>query len=97
MEGVKTTSEALDAALRNLDQIDESNWGPWKLDRQTRHIYIEKPTAYDISVDDLIGDALLLTLRHMEEKTWLDNAGLGAVVRAAFAIMASPGDPLFRK
>lgn len=93
-DGVKSLGEALDGLIESVQKIDETNWGPWKLDRTTRKVYIAKPTAYDLSIDiDLAAGALVGTLHYMRQKTWVDNECLGGLARAAFAIREAVGDP----
>ena len=86
-----------DDMKKELNHVDETNWGPWKLDRATGKIYIEHTPqiSYALSISDLRGStALFNSLRQVEGKAWANNECLGGLVRAAFAILRSPSDPL---
>src|SRR5690348_14065692 len=94
-DDVKTTEEAIDELTRSISQIDETNWGPWKLDRNARSVYIEgQPVTYSLQIADLKGAFLIGSLQHIWQKTWADNECLGGLVRAAYAIQSANGDPL---
>jgi len=95
-DDIKTTEEALHEAMESILKIDETNWGPWKLDRDTRSVYMEvRPATYSLPVSELeIGAPLIDSIRQLCQKTWADNECLGGFVRAAFAIQSANGDPL---
>lgn len=82
--------------LEHYEQIDEANWGPWKLDRARRRVYIDQPKRYELDIADLRRQPLAATLWHLKHKEWADNECLGGLVRAAFAIGEAPGDLLNR-
>ncbi|WP_263377237.1 hypothetical protein [Granulicella aggregans] len=92
---ISSLDEAFGKLIERMGKIDESNWGPWKLNRDTKRIYMEFPPAtYHLPLSDLRPDVLFGTLRDLEVKTWADNDCLGGLVRAAFEIQRASDDPI---
>lgn len=96
---IGTARDALDELDRSARKIDESNWGPWKLDRSTKSVYMEgRPATYSLQISNILGDvAFYMTFAHLSEKTWADNECLGGLVRAIFAIEEAFDDPLHER
>ena len=95
-DDIMSTEEVLDELIKTMQRIDDTNWGPWKLDRLTRKVYIEQPTRYSLSIDDLRSGNLALTLMLFAQKTWADNECLGGLVRVARSIADASADPVLQ-
>lgn len=95
-ETTKVT-DRVDEVIDRLNRIDESDWGPWKLNRVSRKLYVEAPSYYALDLADIAAPSLLDTLRHMAHKTWMTNEYLGGLVRAALALENAPGDVLWQR
>jgi hypothetical protein len=96
--GITTMDESFDKLIEGMGKIDEANWGPWKLVRETRNICMQFPPAtYHLPITDLQPSFLFATLRDLEKKTWADNDCLGGLVRASFALAAAKDDPLWNQ
>ena len=76
----------------DLGRIDDTSWGPWRLDREALHIYRVGTPEYCLDFNDLCSHLFVRTLREIEGKLWADNQSLGGLVRAAFAIRRALGE-----
>ena len=85
-----------DEVIRDMERISETNWGPWKLHRDTRNVYMETPTHYSLPIHQLSPTSIVLTLKHVSDKTWADNECLGGLFRAARSIWDASADPISR-
>ena len=91
---IRPLNELLAEAENSLYTINENGWGPWKLNRSIRGIYVEFPYVYELHVAQISPEALMGTLKHMFEKPWVNNEYLGGLARAAFAITEAVRDPI---
>ena len=70
----------------DLGRVKQSDWGPWKLDRENTHVYRVGAPECHLDLNDLSSHLLLRTLRELESQVWADNECLGGLMRASFAI-----------
>jgi len=81
---VKTAS--LDELLKSVEAAHSDGWGRWRLGARARLLCLEgdDDDPYCIRVEELLRDQeLLYIMLQLSRHVWMDDASLGALIRAS--------------